>query len=309
MLITIQTQRELLVPEKLTLTEKESSSAGYLEFSVLGESMFSLGEEISLLVDGEMVFYGRIFQIQREGERQYVLAYDLRRYLLYRDTKVFSAGLLKDRIYMLLGERNLPVGEISLKNVSLPAVVYDQKTIFSMFSDSFREANRGGSYPVLYARGKTLQCKERDALLLSFRATQGENILRYRTEEEILSDTFNRIQLVQKQRATGRRSYFVVEDPNTIHQWGILQYSENVLQAATKAQIYDSLQSLIAEKNRPLTGLSLTVIGDFSCRAGMSIEVDVWDERVNGVYQIKEATHAVSEGSYTTTIKGERWKV
>ncbi len=309
MLITIQTEKESFVPTALTFTEKESLSAGYLEFSVLSDISFSLGEGISLLSEGETVFYGRIFQIQREGKCQWVLAYDLRRYLLYRDTKVFPAGSLYDRIRLLLGERNLPAGEISLKNVTLPSAVYDQKTIFSMLSDGFQTANRFGSYPVLYTQGEKIQCKERDALLLPFFAVRGENILRCKTEEEILSDTFNRIQLVQKQRATGKRSYFVLEDPKTVEQWGILQYSENVLQSATKAQIYDSLQSLFSEKNRPVTGISLTVIGDFSCRAGMSIHVDMQDEKINGIYQIKEVIHTVTEGSDTMTLKGERWSV
>ena len=92
------------------------------------------------------------------------------------------------------------------------------------------------------------------------------------------------------------------EDAGSIERWGVLQYSENVLQNTPDGEIEARLTSLLQQKNRAVNGLTLQGAGDIRCRAGFIVDVEIPEAGVGGEYRILTAEHRFRSGGYTMKL-------
>ena len=85
------------------------------------------------------------------------------------------------------------------------------------------------------------------------------------------------MKLVRKNEKSGRTDVYVHEDTETIKQWGLLQYYDEVDKSLNEAQIDQMCAAYLQYYNRVLQTLKLEAIGLVELRAGMIVPVQLGD--------------------------------
>ncbi len=261
------------------------------------------GMQLTLAADGNDIFSGYIFSLESSRFGRILTAADSVRYLLCRDTKVYTnmtaAAIVRD----ICGERGLKLGSAEDYGIVLPNLVADRQTLLDIISAACSETEKlgGGKLTLLDDAGKL--CLMREESLDTGLTLTGENLISSCTvSSDIGTDTYNRIQLVRKNRRTGQREFFVQEDAASIARWGVLQYSETLPQNTTDLEINQRLSGLLAQKNRELTRLQLTAAGALLCRAGFLMRVSLPEMGIDGRFRILESEHRFTAGGYTMKL-------
>lgn len=288
----------------VTLKSKRLAAAGTMEVFTPDKSVpLRCGMEARLSVEGTDVFAGYLFTVGAERGGRTLVAADSMRYLLCKDTKAYVNLSAAEIVRDICGERGLTLGTAEDGGVKLEELTCDQQTLLDIISTAIDESEKmGGGRLTLFDDAGVLRLMREENLRTGLTLT-GENCLSgYLATEEIGQDTYNRIQLVRKNRKTGRREFFVKEDAGSIERWGVLQYSENVLQNTPDGEIEARLTSLLQQKNRAVKGLTLQGAGDIRCRAGFIVDVEIPEAGVGGEYRILTAEHRFRSGGYTMKL-------
>ena len=292
----------------VTLKTKRLAAAGTMEVFTPDRTVpLRCGMEARLRVEGTDIFAGYLFTVGAEHGGRTLVAADSMRYLLCRDTKAYLNMSAAEIVRDICGERGLSLGTAEDGGVRLEQLTCDQQTLLDIISTAIDESEKmGGGRLTLFDDAGVLRLMKEEKLHTGLVLT-GENCISgYRASEEIGQDTYNRIQLVRKNRKTGRREFFVREDPASIARWGVLQYSENVLQNTPDGEIEARLSSLLAQKNRAVIGLTVQGAGDIRCRAGFIAGVEIPEAGIAGDYRIMTAEHRFRSGGYTMKLECER---
>lgn len=250
------------------------------------------------------VFDGTVFSVEKSGEGSVVTACDRLRYLGYRDTKVFSGRTVGEIVREICGERGLPMGEIADSGGRITSLIADNRPLLDIIRLAMEQARLTGGEPLSFFDdvGKLVLKRERELLIPAVLDGRGF-ISSWRFMADIGGDTYNRIQLVRKNRKTGRREIFVREDRASIARWGVLQYCGQVLQSATDGEIAAMAEELLRQKNRTMNGMAVECLGDGRFRAGMCCETQIGG--FAGVCRILEADHRFGDGGHRMKLKLE----
>ena len=253
--------------------------------------------------DGVKIFSGRVFSVTGDGEKTVVLCYDQKRFLLYRDSKAFSAGTLAGRVRDILSERGIGCDIAAGESVQLLPAVFDGKTTLAMIESGIEEAALKGESSVLYCKGDTVCLGKREDLISDTRLDEG-NIFSITSCKEIDKNTFTRVQLTRKHSKSGRRDHFVAEDAVLSAKWGKLTYYESALQKDSDAYLSDLAGRLLQQKNKEQKTLQVKAMGDALLFAGMSVWVETEKSRL---VWITELVHTFRDGSHVMSFYGEEW--
>lgn len=286
--------------------ETKIAGAGTLTALLPAETAPEPGLSLRLQQDGETIFDGFVFTSERQRDRCLVTACDRLRYLLYRDTKVFSGKTAGEIVREICGERGLPLGRVRDTGPRLPSLIADNRPLLDIIRTALEQTRiLSGERLCFYDSGGVLQLLPESELGLSQPLTGSTLISAYAFQEDIGSDTFNRIQLVRKNRRTGRREVFVREDRASMARWGVLQYCAQVTQNTTDGEIAAMMDSLLKQKNRPVRGMTLQCAGDFRFRAGVTAPVSLGEGQFSGRCRVLEAVHRLEGGGHTMKLKLE----
>ncbi len=288
----------------VVIRAKRMAGAGVMEVFTPDTTVpLRCGMQLTLAADGNPIFSGYIFTLESSRFGRTLTAADGIRYLLCRDTKVYTnisaAGVVQD----ICGERGLTLGSAEDYGVTIPSLVADRQTLLDIISAACSESEKlgGGKLTFLDDAGE-LRLMREESLDTGLTLT-GKNLLSTCVASaDIGTDTFNRIQLVRKNSRAGTREFFVQEDAAAIARWGVLQYSETLPQNTTDAEINQRLAQLLSQKNRELTRLTMTAAGNLLCRAGFLIRVSLPDLGVDGKFRILESEHRFTTGGYTMKL-------
>lgn len=288
----------------VVIRTKRMAGAGVMEVFTPDTTVpLRCGMQLTLSADGNDIFSGYIFTLESSRFGRRMVAADGIRYLLCRDTKVYSNISASAIVRDICGERGLTLGGAEDYGIILPSLVADRQTLLDIISTACTESEKmgGGKLTFLDDAGQLRLMKEESldtGLVLT-----GENLLSSCiVSADIGADTYNRIQLVRKNRRTGQREFFVQEDAGSIARWGVLQYSESVLQNATDSEINQRLTGLLTQKNRELIRLQLNAAGHLLCRAGFLIRVSLPELKIDGKFRILESEHRFTTGGYTMKL-------
>jgi hypothetical protein len=292
----------------VTLRWKRMASAGTMEVFTPDVSVaLRCGMQLRLAVEGEEVFVGYIFTIERSHTGRVITARDSMRYLLCRDTKVYQQATAASIVQDICGERGLTLAGCEDNGMVIDSLIADRQTLLDMISGAIDQSVQlGGERLTLLDDAGELRLM-RESNLDTGLVLNGENLLAaYVGSSDIDGDTYNRIQLVRKNRKTGSRQIFVQEDAASIAQLGVLQYTGSVLQNTPDGEIYQKLAALLEQKNRVVEGLTLEAVGDIRCRAGLLVGVELPEAGVDGQYRILTAEHRFRSGGYKMKLKCEK---
>ncbi len=288
----------------VVIRAKRMAGAGVMEvFTPDTTVSLRCGMQLTLSADGNDIFSGYIFTLESSRFGRRMVAADGIRYLLCRDTKVYTNISASAIVRDICGERGLTLGGAEDYGIILPSFVADRQTLLDIISTACTESEKmgGGKLTFLDDAGQLRLMKEESldtGLVLT-----GENLLSSCiVSADIGTDTYNRIQLVRKNRRSGQREFFVQEDAASIARWGVLQYSESVLQNTTDSEINQRLTALLAQKNRELVRLQLDAAGNLLCRAGFLIRVSLPEMNIDGKFRILESEHRFTTGGYTMKL-------
>ena len=291
----------------VSLVWKSTKSAGAssVEVCIPNQSTFvKNGQKVKVYVDKTLIFEGYIFYVQNDNFTQNFKAYDSLRYLMYKDEKVFQNKTATQIINEILSERKLKSGQIENTSYVLERTVYIGTSLLDMIYQSLEKTYKatGKNYSFYDDCGK-LCLKNIHNAKSNVILESSTNIIECIVTKEIDSDTYNYVKLYQEDGRKGYRSVKVVKDEQSSSQYGVLGYFERVDSTLNDAQVLQKANSILKEKNRQVEKLSLSCIGDTSCRAGMCVTVKETLQGIDGVFLIQSATHKIDSNGYRMELE------
>lgn len=261
------------------------------------------GSALTLRLDGRAFFTGYLFSVERKDGERILTAYDQLRYLLYRDTKVFTGRTAGEMLREICGERGLTTGTVEDGGYRIPSLIMDNQPLLDILLAAMdqTEAASGNKLVLLDEDGK-LSMRLAEKMRLDTVLNGSGLVSGYSLRKDIGTDTYNRVRIIRKNRKTGYRDIFVKEDAASISQWGVLQYCAQVTQNTTDGEIAALMESVLGQKNRAYTAMTLQCAGEIGFRAGWSGRVELPEEGVSGWYQILEAEHQLEDGGHRMTL-------
>ncbi len=292
---------------KIEIRTRRMAGAGVMEiFTPDRKTEMRCGMEAVFSVGGEPVFSGFLFGIESGRAGRTITVCDRLRYLLCRDSKVYSGVTAGGVVRDICGERGIPLGRVEDGGAVIGQLIADRQTLLDIIAAACSENEKlgGGKLTLFDDAGKVALMREES--LDTGITLNGENLLSaYIRETGIGSDSFNRIQIVRKNRRTGAREFFVKEDAESIARWGVLQYSETLPQNTPTEEIRARLSALLAAKNRPVERLTLYGALDVRCRAGFLVNVDLPQDGISGKFRILSARQQWSEKGQVMRLTAE----
>jgi len=122
----------------------------------------------------------------------------------------------------------------------------------------------------------------------------------YTYDQDIDSDTYNKIKLVKDNKTTGKRDVYIYQDSKNMTLWGILQDYETVDESMNEAQIKERGAKMLELYNRPSRSFSLNAM---SVRAGRVLYIGIGAVGVKSFFLIEEATHDLLKETMTLKLK------
>lgn len=297
----------LLPCGEIRLKTRREGGAGMLTaFTPDRSQKLEPGQRVQLSVAGREVFSGFLFAVEGTETGRTLIAYDQLRYLLYRDTKVFSGRTAGEIAREICAERGLLLEETPDGGYRLPSLIADNRPLLDIIRAAMEQtAAATGEKLCFYDDCGKLRMRREEEMALPLLIDGSGLISAYRFTVDIGSDTYNRVQIVRKNRRTGRREIFVREDRASIARWGTLQYCAQVAQNTSDGEIAALMDSLLSQKNRAVQGLWLQCAGDIRFRAGMTAGVSLPGEGFLGRCRILEAEHSLSDGGHQMKLRME----
>ena len=297
---------EPIIEGEITWTTERIGSPGKLTFSVVKDSTinFQEGNAVRFRVNGENVFFGYVWDKQRDKEQRIkVTAYDQLRYLKYKDTYMYKYKKASDVLKMIATDQSLKVGDIEDTSYVIPKRLQDNKTFFDITYDALGLTfdNTKKLY-CLYDDYGRLTLKNLESMRLN--AVIGENTAEDFDYKTSLDDVYNQIKLAYDNEKTGKREIYVAKDSNNINSWGKLQYFEKIDEKTNGKLKADTLLAYYNRKNRSLT--IKNALGVIGARAGASIVInlpEIGDISIKNYMLIDSATHRFEDNEHFMDLK------
>lgn len=310
--------------EEVSLNYVLNDTAATMEISCVKVPDIDLveGDVVSLKVDGVHMFYGWIFKKSFSAyESVKYKAYDIKRYLAYKDVMVTSGETVNEFFERICKAGEFPYKVVDTSSYKIPSKIHDGETLNTMLEYAIDQTFIGTEERFcVRANGSTLElvnCSKQltdvivgdKSLLLDYEfSTDIENTY---TTFKIQREAEGEDQKKKKEENKGlKRDKVVWTDQENVKKWGVLQYYEKMDSKWTMSQINAHLELLKARYNKQTKTLKLECLGDTKCIAGNMITLlisDLEEEKVaQGHYVlITSATHKISHNEHTMSLDVE----
>jgi len=298
-----------LVTNEVTLTTERKGSPGKLNFTVVKDAAanFQEGDSVRLTVDNSQVFYGYVFTKKRDKEQDIgVVCYDQLRYLLNKDTYVYTNKRADEVVRMIADDFELQTGTLERTSFNIPTRVEDNTMLLNMIQNALdlELTNRKQMFVLFDDCGKiTLKSLDSMKVGIIIDEETGEN---FDYSSTIDDRTYNRIKLSYENEDTGKRDIFVVQDGKNINRWGILQYFDTLQKGENGEAKAAALLDLYNKKTRKLK--IKNAFGDTRVRGGalVIVKLNLGDINVQNYMIVEKAVHTFNESEYfmDLTLRG-----
>ena len=299
-------------PTNLTLKTERSGSPATLsgELADITEHIPMLGATVRLKVDGQMIFYGHVFQtsIDKFGVMSFT-AYDMLRYLKNTFSNYYPRTYtLRDVITDVAIANNLSVGKLADAPTQGRSLLIDNESAFDVISRLVDVATiLSGRILVFYANGQDLTLSYADEMISDVLIGDNSLATEYTLSTTIDEDTYNQIFLYRESEYSGCRHYATKSDEVNTQKWGVLRLTEGVDDVMSNEQLEDRAAKMLQMKNRALKAMSITALGVVGLRAGMMINIhfpSITDEISRKQTVILDSVkHNFEDGNHTMTLE------
>jgi hypothetical protein len=301
--------QKLLVADGATWTTERKGTPGKLTFTMVKDAVsnFQEGDAVRLSVDDKNVFFGFVFTKKRDKQQHIeITAYDQLRYLMNKDTYVYTNKKASDVIQMVAEDFQLKTGEIESTSFTIPSRVEDNSTLFDVIFNALDlELDNTKKMYVLYDDfGKiTLKSLEHMKVGLVIDEETGEN---FDYTSSIDNQTYNKIKLSYENEDTGKRDIYVVQDGQHINDWGVLQYFDTLQEGENGETKAAALLDLYNAKTRKLK--ITKAFGNTRIRAGcmVIVKLALGDISVQNYMLVEKCVHTWNESEHfmDLTLRG-----
>lgn len=309
--LIIQHKSTIMYPptvEGVTIEWERQGQPGKMTFEVvLTEGIdFDEGDACRFSVDGEVMFYGFVFEKSRKGSNPKVIsvtAYDQLYYLKNKDTYVYEGKSAADVIRMVAEDFQLNVGELADTGYVIASRVEDNQTLSDIIQNALDlTLDATGKMYVLFDSAGKLTLKELSGMKLDMlisEDTAGE----YEYTSSIASQTYNKIKLIYENKDTGKREVYIAQDSSHINDWGVLQYSDKIDSNANAKAMADALLNLYNTKTRTLK--ISNVLGDKRIRGGslLVVYLELEDLTLSTRLMVEQVKHTFNNNQHLMEIK------
>lgn len=295
-----------LLIEEIAWTTHRTGVAGELSFTVMKDDTinFKEGNPVTLRVDDTDIFSGFVFTKERTKDVAIsVTAYDQLRYLKNRYPYVYTNLKASELIEMIATDFQLTTGTVDDTIYAIPSRVEDNKTLFDTIDTALALTyeNTGQSYVLYDAFGKiTLQ---NSATMIVPIVVEAETALDFSYSSTIDLETYNQVELVYSNEATGTKEVYVASNDIRVAEWGVLQYFgtlDDGEHGQTKAD------TILGEYNRKKRNLTVkNVFGDLRMRAGVMVmvQLNIGDMILNQMMLVETCKHIFRESEHFMDLK------
>lgn len=299
-------------PTNLSLKTERAGSAATLtgELADVTEHMPRMGATVRLKVDGQLIFYGHVFQttLDKFGVLSFT-AYDILRYLKNTFSAYYPGTYkIRDVITDIAIANNLSVGTLAEAPTQGRALMIDNESGLDVIS---RLVDIGtilsGRILVFYAQGRDLRLSYADEMIADVLVGDNSLATEYTLSTSIDEDTYNQIFLYRESESSGCRHPATASDDNNTRKWGVLRLTEAVDDVMSNEQLNDRAKKMLQMKNRELKGMSITALGVVGLRAGMMINIhfpslrDTISRKQTVI--LDTVTHNFEDGNHTMTLE------
>jgi hypothetical protein len=298
-----------LVTDGVTWTTDRKGTPGKLTFTVVKDEAanFTEGNPVRLTVDDGKVFYGFVFTKKRDKTQAItVTAYDQLRYLMNKDTYIYTNKTASDVIKMIAADFGLQVGTIEQTGFNIPSRVEDNTALVDMINNALdlELTNKKQMFVMYDDFGKiTLKNIENMKIGLVIDEETGEN---FDYTSTIDDQTYNKVKLSYENEETGKRDIYVVQHGGNINSWGVLQYFDTLKEGENGEAKAAALLDLYNAKTRKLK--ITKAFGDVRVRAGslVIVKLALGDINVQNYMLVEKCVHTFNESEHwmDLTLRG-----
>ena len=306
--LTIQNGTNVYVPivaDGVQWETTRKSTPSKLTFKVYRDDELDIteGNVVQFMVDGKQVFYGYVFTIDDNSDREMsITAYDQLRYLKNKDSIIYSAKTCTQLLGILGKKYDLEIGKC--EDTEYPtARNEDNATLFDIILNNLDETlmATGTLYVVWDDFGK-LRITSIESLVIDDLLLDEETGKSYNYSTSIDKDTYNQVKLTYDNKKTGVREVYMAKDSSTQDDWGVLQYYEKVNSLTGVKEKATKLLNYYNTKSRSME--LKDYVGDIRCRAGRSpiVKMKLRDKTLCNYMLIEKATHTFKDNEHTMNL-------
>lgn len=280
-----------------------TGSPGKFTASLIGDVKMDVGDVVRFSVDGQVQFYGWVFNISKNRWKEIeITCYDRLRYLKASASYAFYAQTAGDIIAQIAGDMQLTTGQIENTGYPIPSLVEQEQTCLDIIGSAVQQTllNTGRLY-IFFDDGDGLALREAANMISETVIGEKSLLTEYTDETDIDSQTYNCVKLSRPNEETGRSDVFIAYDSATIAQWGLLQLYQTVDGDVNDAQVNAQAQASLEYYNRPMRNLSFSALGVPGLRAGMMIYVNLPD--VKQFMLLEKVSHTWENDTHTMDLE------
>ena len=288
-------------------TKRSGSPASLTVTAIVDDTVAWNPGGILVLKNGSTgLFYGYVVKIsQSEKDQVQITAYDQTWYLKKnKETYVFTGKRADQIVKQIAEDFKLKTGTLANTGYAIPSMIEDGQTLFdiALKAIDLTLINTGKMF-VLWDDFGSLAITDVETAKLDLFVGDGSLATGYTYDQDIDSDTYNKIKLVKDNKTTGKRDVYIYQDSKNMTLWGILQDYETVDESMNEAQIKERGAKMLELYNRPSRSFSLNAIADLSVRAGRVLYIGIGAVVVKSFFLIEEATHDLLKETMTLKLK------
>lgn len=296
-----------LVVDGVTLSSHYRGVPSELNFTVIKDKLldFTEGNSVYLKFNGEMMFYGFIFEKVRDDvDIISVKAYDQIRYLQCRDSIEFPdmtaseyVKFISERVLLTYDKEGLEDTKVLLHSVVEEGTSYIDMILHAL--DKTKEQ----SYEefVLYDDCCNLKLKNVVSLKSKY-CICADNTESFTYTTSIDKETYTQVRVVKSNGREHKNTEVVEENKEAMNKWGVLVYYE---QLRDEENIQAKADQMLKQYCRRTVNLSLkNVIGYPDVRGGscVFVELALGDMNVNQYFTVTRCTHSFIDGGHFMTL-------
>lgn len=282
---------------------ERTGSPGKFTSSLIGPVTVEVGDVVRFSVDGQLQFYGWVFNVSKNRWNEIdITCYDRLRYLKASASYAFYAQTAGEIIRQIAGDFQLTTGTLENTGFPIPSLIEQDQTCLDIIGAAVQQTllNTGRVF-IFFDDGDGLALREAANMISPFVLGEKSLLTDYTDETDIDQQTYNSVKLTRPNEETGRTDVYIVQDSATIANWGLLQLTQSIDGDVNEAQILAQARATLEYYNRPMRNLSLTALGVPGLRAGMMVYANLPD--LQKFVMLEKVSHTWENDTHTMDIE------
>lgn len=294
----------------VSYTTNRTGSPGTLKFTLqkAGNISFVEGDEVSLTIDGQLIFYGWVFTKSKDRWGVIdVTCYDRMRYLKANASYSFYGQTAGEIIKQIASDFQIDIGQIEDTGYAIPSLIETDQSCLDIIQSAVEQTllNTSTLY-VFYDNGNGLSLQAAENMKSNVMIGDKSLVLDYTYQTDIDKQTYNSVKVAMPNEETGGADVYIAQDSDNIGRWGLLQLYQKVDNDSNSAQLQAQAKATLEYYNRRLRTLKVSSLGVLGLRAGQMILMQIQglgDIDLNQWLLIEKVTHKFENDIHTMDLE------